>query len=66
MTEQLNERNINALAQASRDLNDRVHALNATLAAIRAQNAMQEQRIAALEQTLAIMRVQSMGRGPTT
>lgn len=66
MTPELTARNIQALAQALRDLDARVHEATAALKESQSRNAQLEQRLSVAEQHLAVMRVTAMGRGPTT
>ncbi len=66
MSEELNARNIRALAQALRDMNDRVGDLAGRVSATQAACTELQVRLNAATQELTILRVRSMGRGPTT
>lgn len=61
----LTQRNIKALADGLRTLNDRLGACDQAIAELRGINAALSSRLAVLEQTLTVLRVQNLGRGPT-
>lgn len=66
MSDNLADRNFRAVSQAMHELNDRLSQATAVCAELRQMNATLAQRVGALEQQLMIIRVQNMGRGPTT
>lgn len=61
----LTQRNIQALADGLRTLNERVGTCDRVIAELRGANAMLSSRLSVLEQTLTVLRVQNLGRGPT-
>lgn len=61
----LTQRNIQALADGLRTLNERVGTCDRVLSELRGVNAALASRLAVLEQTLTVLRVQNLGRGPT-
>jgi predicted RNase H-like nuclease (RuvC/YqgF family) len=66
MSEQLNTRNIEALAQGLRHLQEQISSLNKVVNDVRAENAMLRVRLDEVQSTVNIMRIKGMGRGPTT
>jgi peptidoglycan hydrolase CwlO-like protein len=66
MSDQLNARNIQAIAQALRDMNDRVGELTVKVNSLQTTCAELQTKLNVTTQELTIMRVRSQGRGPTS